>query len=101
MANSPVFDWVCEELERSTRLDRLEARGTVRLALKDAGLEAGVVQPDQMKVVIERLLPRELEGRGVEGAAAVCEQLAMRVEGVDAGTSEESPDEVFRRLGGG
>lgn len=99
MADSPAFSWLCQELERATCLDRLEARGTVRLALKGAGLEAAAVLPDQIKVVIERLLPGELAARGVENAVEVCDRLAAGVERVDGGDLAEAPDEVFRRLG--
>ena len=100
VADSPAFGWTCEELERETDLDRLEARGTVRIALKSSGLEAGSVLPDQMRVVIERVLPGELIARGVTGAEAICSRLASRVGSVDSGAVSESPDEVFRRLGG-
>jgi len=34
MADSAAFGWVCEQLQRATHLSELEARGTVRLALK-------------------------------------------------------------------
>ena len=46
MANSTAFEWLCEQLETHTSLDRLEARGTVRLTLKEAGLEASRVSFD-------------------------------------------------------
>ncbi|MEM9175656.1 MAG: hypothetical protein AAGC67_10510 [Myxococcota bacterium] len=100
MPNSAAFDWTCEELERETDLDRLEARGTVRIALKSAGLEAGSVQPDQMRVVIEKVLPVELAARGVGNADTICTQLATGVVRVSGGADVESPDEVFKRLGG-
>lgn len=100
MPNSAAFDWACEALERETDLDRLEARGTVRIALKSSGLEAGSVQPDQMRVVIEKVLPGELVARGVDEAEAICGRLATGVVSVSAGDDVESPDEVFKRLGG-
>ena len=31
MPSSPSFEWVSQELERITSLERLEARGTLRL----------------------------------------------------------------------
>ncbi|MBW2427028.1 MAG: hypothetical protein JRG86_22485 [Deltaproteobacteria bacterium] len=100
VAGSRAFEWVCEEVERATRLDRLEARGTVRIALRNAGLEAASVRPDQMSVVLERVLPGELSLRQVEDAAALCQRLAKAVVGIQAAEgSEESPEEVFRRLG--
>ncbi len=97
---SPAFDFACEQLEARSSLDRLESRGTIRLALKQAGLEAESVSPDQMKVVFEKVLPSELESRGIEGASGLCCDLAAAVANVDAGGQAESPDAVFARLGG-
>ena len=48
MADDNVFDWVCGALESATSLDRLEARGTLRLALKASGLEARTVTAEQL-----------------------------------------------------
>ena len=100
VADSPAFDWTCQELEKETDFDRLEARGTVRIALKSSGLEAGSVLPDQMLVVIEKVLPAELTARGVADAESLCVRLATSVTSIDSGKATESPDEVFRRLGG-
>jgi hypothetical protein len=101
MADSAAFEWICNELEQATSLDRLEARGTVRLALKGAGLEARSVTPDQMKVVVEKVLPKELETRGIEDSALVCTRLLPGLGSVVAEPSAgDMPDEVFRRLGG-
>ena len=100
VAHSPTFDWTCQELENESDLDRLEARGTIRICLKNSGLDASSVSPDQMKVVIEKVLPSELISRGVEGAEKVCEQMAARVSSIEAGGVTESPEEIFRRLGG-
>lgn len=100
MADSPAFDWTCQALENETDLDRLEARGTVRIALKSSGLEASTVQPEQMRVVIEKVLPDELTARGVDEPERVCRLLADRIGSVEGGNVGESPDEVFRRLGG-
>jgi hypothetical protein len=101
MADAPAFDWVCGELERRTSLDRLEARGTVRIALKEAGLDSRSLTPEQMKVVLEKVLPKELGTRGIDDAESVCRTLATDVMGIDAGSgSGETPEEVFRRLAG-
>jgi hypothetical protein len=100
MADSAAFDFVCSELEKDTSLDRLEARGTVRLALKGAGLEARSVTPDQIAVVVEKLLPGELESRGIEDAAALCARIKSGLSSVSAGDQVETPDAVFQRLGG-
>ncbi|MBW2274754.1 MAG: hypothetical protein JRG96_15915 [Deltaproteobacteria bacterium] len=100
MADSAAFDFACSELERCTSLDRLEARGTIRIALKQAGLEARSVMPDQMRVVIQKLLPDELTTRGIDDPAAVCSSLARGLASVDGGNAAETPDSVFARLGG-
>ncbi len=100
MADSPAFNWICVQLEESTTLDRLEARGTVRLALKTAGLTAAAVSPDQMRVVIEKLLPGELLARGVERVDEMCAAWVSGVQQIESGDRSESPDDVFRRLGG-
>ena len=76
MADSKAFTTLCEELERASSLDRLEARGTVRLALKQAGLEANAVSASQLAVVVEKILPAELRTRGVDNPDALCGQLA-------------------------
>lgn len=101
MADSAAFEWVCDQLEERTSLSRLEVRGTVRLALKQAGLEAANVRPDQMKVVLEKVLPGELDSRGVDAGAEVCRSLTAGLAALDTrGSGGETPDQIFRRLGG-
>jgi hypothetical protein len=100
MASSQTFEWVCAELESSSSLNELEARGTVRLALKKAGLEANRVSPEQMSVVTERILPGELRSRGLEDADGICGSLASGLKHLEAGAVQDSPEEVFRRLSG-
>ena len=101
MADAPAFDWVCAELEQRTALDRLEARGTVRLALKQAGLDSRSLTPDQMKVVLEKVMPKELAARGVKDPEGVCRALASGIAGVVSQKGgAETPEEVFRRLAG-
>ncbi|MCG8590301.1 MAG: hypothetical protein MJE66_13500 [Proteobacteria bacterium] len=100
MAGSVSFDWVCEQLEQATSLDRLEARGTVRLALKQAGLEAKSVSAGEMKVVLEKVLPGELTSRGID-EAGLCSRLAGAVMELEDDGPVESPEAVFKRLGGG
>ncbi len=101
MADSQAFEFVCTALEERTSLDRLAARGTVRIALKQAGLEARTVSPDQMAVVLDRILPAELGSRGIDGGEEVCAAIATGVSGLSGGDTGETPDAVFQRLGGG
>jgi hypothetical protein len=101
MANVTAFDWICGELERLTSLDTLEARGTVRISLKEAGLEARSVGPAQLAVVVLRILGGELRVRGIEDADAVCENLISGLKSLEPGsTFGETPEEIFKRLGG-
>lgn len=100
MADSPVFEFVCGEIEQRTSLGRLEARGTVRLALKEAGLAASTVSAREMDVVLARVLPAALASRGIEGGEALCGTIragAARL--ADAGPAQETPETIFGRLG--
>ena len=100
MADATAFKRVCGELEVGTGLSALEARGTVRLALKQAGFDAKSVNPQQMSVVVRKVLPRELSLRGIEGGESRCEHLANELAAyADEQAAVESPEDVFRRLG--
>ncbi|MCG8590422.1 MAG: hypothetical protein MJE66_14125 [Proteobacteria bacterium] len=100
MADAIAFDFTCQQLEERTSLDRLEARGTVRLALKQAGLEVRTVTPDQMGVVLERVLPAELQARGVDGHESVCAEIGRGLTELSVEADGDSPEAVFERLGG-
>lgn len=97
---SPAFAWTCAEIERVTSLSELVARGTVRLALKQAGLEAQSVSGDQMAIVLGEILPRELAARAVENAPRLCSEIAQRIRGRNFAGGDAVVD-VFQRLGGG
>lgn len=102
MADDSAFELACDALEQRTRLDRLEARGTVRLVLKEAGLEPRNATPHELSVAIERLLPGHLEARGEPGQDDFCRELASRLATVSApGLRSDSPEAVFSRLAGG
>ena len=100
MAEANLFDAVADDLVARTRLDALTARGTLRLALKSAGLDPKLVTALQMHVVLERVLPRELETRGVADSREVCEALAEAVRRVEAtsGPRSAAPEDIFRRM---
>lgn len=100
MADSAAFELICTTLERRTELDRLQARGTVRLALREAGLDARAATVEQMRVVVDRVLPRELEARGVADADGLCADLVVGLDDVVDEAPAETPETVFQRLGG-
>ena len=97
-----LFDFAAKQIERRTSFDRLESRGTLRIVLKQAGLEAKTVTASQMCVAIDQLLAEELEKRGIGEAAAICRSLIQSV--ADAPTNDsdlvKGVDEIFGRLGG-
>ena len=100
MAES-LFEFVAARLEEATSLDKLEARGTVRIALKEAGLDPRSVTVEQMAVMLVRAMPRELGSRGVDRADEICRQLSVAVKGFSDGATarSETPEDIFRRLG--
>ena len=96
-----LFEFAAAELQKRSDLETLEARGTIRLALKSSGLTASEVTREQMVVVIDQAMPRELRVRGVENPEGVCGELSQTVKGFEAENGESagaSPEDVFRRL---
>jgi hypothetical protein len=100
MLGSPAFLWTCAEIERAAALSELVARGTVRLALKQAGLEAQSVSGDEMAIVLREILPRELTARAVAHAPKLCSEIAVRLRARNFAGADAVVD-VFGRLGGG
>ena len=101
MADSIAFSVAAETLENLTELDRLESRGTIRIALKQAGFDARSIPASQLCAVVEKVLPAELDSRGVQDFATVCRAIADAL----SRTAEEpetanAPESVFARLGG-
>ena len=98
-----LFDIAAEKLEESSGMDRLETRGTLRLAVKEAGLSIQNLTIPELQAVFEKLMPKELEARGVADAAATCKAV-MKNTASAASTADlaasNSPDEIFKRLGG-
>jgi hypothetical protein len=102
MADSAAFAWVCDQLQRATPLSEIEVRGTVRLALKQAGLDAHSVSGEEMAVLLAKVMPVELQQRAVADAAQLCQELASRIRGERFAEAPDpkSVEAVFRRLGG-
>ncbi len=100
MSESRAFDHICGALESRTTLSRLEARGTVRLALKEAGLDASSATAHQMSVVVERIMPGELRSRGIGDADSICRDLVRALASLPSDRTAETPESVFGRLGG-
>ena len=102
--SASIFDFVSDELERLTKLEKLEARGTVRLALKAAGLDVRTVTTPQMVATLQKVMPEEIHARGVENGAQICQTIASRLEvahPASGAVHPESPEAIFRRLAQG
>ena len=98
-----LFDLAADRLEHHTGFDRLEARGTLRLALKSAGLDPKDLDVGQLRVVFEKVMPGELETRGVSDAVVICRTVMDEVASSPLPTDTDSSsnlDGIFRRLGG-
>lgn len=98
--NADLFEVATALLEEKTDFDRLEARGTVRLALKGAGLDSKHLTYHQLEVVFQKVMPGELEKRGITDAHEVCASVIEAVSQTDDLDTGKSSDDVFSRLGG-
>lgn len=98
MAETAAFDCLCEVLESRTSLDRLESRGTVRIALKKAGLKPRDVDSKQLLLVVEKLLKDELDTRGIEAADQVCRDAVSALQSLNDQARSNSPTSVFERM---
>ena len=99
--SASIFDFVSDELQRLTRLEKLEARGTVRLALKAAGLDVRTVTTPQMVATLQKVMPNEIRARGVEDGEQICQTIVTRLKAAhpaSGAVNPESPEAIFRRL---
>ena len=100
---STLFDFVADAIEQKTELAKLEARGTLRLALRESGFNATSITTHDMAVVLERVMPKELATRGIDDAESVCETLSTSLREFKEAVEEHgsaSPESVFARLAG-
>jgi len=96
---SDAFTIVADRLCELSKLDRLEARGTLRIALKKAGVNAKRLGRDDLEATFAKILPAELEARGCADAEAICDAILKSVDGDVPEGSTRSSDEIMRRLG--
>ncbi len=99
-ARNEVFDRAGMLLDEKTALTGPQARGTIRLALKDAGLDARDVTPQEMSVVFERLMPKRLEAQGVaaDQAQSLCQEISTAVSMIQATGAAAAAASMFERL---
>ncbi|MEM6531974.1 MAG: hypothetical protein AAF654_05090 [Myxococcota bacterium] len=99
MSGSDTFNIVCKALERATDLTGPQVRGTVRLALKSSGLEASLVGPQEMRAVLEQVMPEKLRAQGIDDDAlpSVLAKIAKALD-AKAPVEPEGPASLFARL---
>lgn len=99
MACSEAFERVAARLESESGLDRLAARGTLRIALREAALDAATVDAAQLRGVVAKVLPGELGRRGLADPTALCAALEQEL-GAATGPAAgaDSPEAIFERL---
>jgi hypothetical protein len=100
MSSSPAFDAARGALERSAGMDAWAARGALQLSLMDAGIEASQVTAAQMRVVVDRLLPKQLASQKVAEIRAVCERIHDALALLRDEPAKDSAERVFQRLAG-
>jgi hypothetical protein len=102
MAENALFEQLCQDLEHRTELARLAARGAMRLALEESGLEAATLTAQQATALLRHVLPAELRRCGVADPDAICADLVRGVAASAASLSPAAPapEDMFRRLRG-
>ncbi len=98
--STTVFDQAAEELARQTNWTLLTARGTLRIAMQAGGVKPEAARSRELRAVLEQLMPRELELRGVSEPERVCAAVIEGVGGLVSDRDTSNPDEVFQRLAG-
>jgi hypothetical protein len=96
---SACFDWVCDRVTERTELSRSEARGLLRVVLRDFGFSPERVTRAQLTLVITRSLASAMARVKVPSPKTVCEELARDLANADIGDTPEDAAAVFARLG--
>jgi hypothetical protein len=100
---SGIFDFVAEQLESRCDFNITQARGTLRIAVKEAGLDPKLMTAAQMHVVLIRILKWHLTRRNVDNEIAdqICTEIASLVKKENFPATEGSdhlPEAIFGRL---
>jgi hypothetical protein len=106
MADSEDFMAVARVIEKTTPLNEMQSRGLVRRLLKQAGLDAQDVSPQQLAAVGRSLLREALQKNGVSDADAViaqwldcCAKQDERSRASERLRVTNTVEEVFARMG--
>jgi hypothetical protein len=77
----------------------MEARGTIRLALKEMGIDPRCVSKREMLAVLRTKLNRALESRRFDGARELCAWFEQELMHASFDGEVESPEAIFQRFG--
>ena len=94
-----LFTIVADRLCELSELNRLEARGTIRIAFKNAGVDAKCFGLDDLEAILAKILPGELENLGCADSRSICDEILKSVRIALPETATDSRDEIMRRLG--
>jgi len=100
VSESPIFTVVCEVIEEMSTLSRLEARGTVRLAMKEAGLEPRDVTSRDMLALLGTVMQQALTSRGVVDVEKILERSRAAVKAARSAHEPVSAESIFDGIAG-
>ncbi len=101
MGDSPIFEMVVMRLMQQSGLSDQHCRQTVRVALRDAGLDPMTVTSRQMRVVCKKVLGHHLDLQNIDpkDAESICADLSDLLSSSDLpAPSQQSPESIFYRL---
>ena len=99
-AKNEAFERASELLTRRTPLTRPQARGTIRLALKDGGFDFHEVTPRELAVLFKMMMPKRLEAQGIDSdlASTVCQEVSAAIGGLAVNGQSTAAARMFDRL---
>ncbi len=97
-----ILNWAGGQLEALSPMTAAQSRGTIRIALKKAGLDPSSFTPSQLEVVLEKIMPKELRVRGIRESGSICQSLiqALRTNFDPSKPSADPTDSVIHRIFG-
>lgn len=100
MSPTEVFDWLGDRIGQRASLSRTEARGLLRVALRDVGLQPEGLTVKQAQLLLAHGLEPALTRVKVPKPQEVCLALRTDLEGARfAAAPTEDAADVFGRLG--
>jgi hypothetical protein len=95
-----LFDSAAQLIAEKSGLTGPQARGSLRLVLKEAGFDAEEVTSKDLAVIVEKLLPKRLQAQGLDAgqAEALCRTLIDDLRTKAAASPSASSSTMFDRL---